>query len=498
MYFPYRVPRILVTVYAAHGLNGVLGVIAVPVALNALGVSGYGLLSIYVLLVSYMALADFGVGKNLLRILSESADPNARERDIRTALGAYTMLCAGLLVAFPFLAILIPGYVFPVAVDLSRVLAWMTILAIAEFALGVPASLMQTTCVAAQRFESYAKFTFASGLVRNSALLGAAVWFGSPLAVAAVLASRKIADTLIAGQLMGWLPWRCWVPIFDVRSVTRMLRQSVPLSMAQILHSTWLNLGSILVNAGFGLYGLGLYRAAFDLAGKISFISNGVTLVVFPRAARHFANESLVRESAWLFALVTRCSVTLYACLAAVAVVGAPFLLPLIGITDEWTTHLFILLVVALSVNAHSLLSNELLQAAGRYRYSIVFACSGLFGVAGLFSVILSVAGVLAIGWAWIGAALLAACVGDGLLLRICNGSSAQHATSLLANVAATLACAGLAWNRIGQTGGTLLYICTGILVLLIVWCVRDARPLVRARSEARNVVEPAIPVVCA
>jgi O-antigen/teichoic acid export membrane protein len=393
-------------------LNGVVAALSVPVAVKLLGFSGYGLLSVYTLLVSYILFADLGVGKNLIRRLSQGGTV----RDIRVALGLYLVLCGFWAAVLPAAIAVVPRYLFPVPVEHLAAVRWMVVLSTVEFALGVPASLMQTVCVSEQRFEAYGLYSMASGFIRTGALLAGALVFRSPVAIAALLAARKLVEVVVARKMLGGLPAGAWRPVFDPSSFRTMLRESGTLSVAQILNSTLMSIGSPLVNAAFGLAGLGVYRSAFDLAGKVSFISNGITLVAFPRASRYFNSHSPA-SAAGRLAAVTRWSAAAYGLIAVVAVFAAPYVLPVVGLKDEPVIRLFALLIVATSLNAHSQLSNELIQASGRYRRSIYSSACALATLAAVFLAAKSATGLLAIGWAWIAAALISACVADGLLL---------------------------------------------------------------------------------
>ena len=307
--------------------------------------------------------------------------------------------------------------------------------------------------------------------------------FRTPLAIAALLAARKLVELPIAARLLGRLPAGAWRPIFDRASFRTMLRQSATLSAAQVTYSTALSIGSPLVNAAFGLEGLGLYRAAFDLAGKIAFVSNGITLIVFPKAARRFATRAPREGDAALYSSTLSSSVTLYACFAAIAVFLAPNILPAIGLGDPATIRLFILLIVALSINAHSQISNELIQACGRYRYSILFSVS-LLGVLTLIFLLARPAGLMAIGWAWLVAALVTACVADGLLLKACLSGAARRAVTVGVTIAAALASSGLALAKLAMVAGPVAAVCGFVLAALLVFAVRRTPPLLRSWRE--------------
>jgi O-antigen/teichoic acid export membrane protein len=491
-----KFPRNLLTVYAAHGLNGIVAVVTIPIAVRLLGVSGYGFFSIYTVLVSYILLADFGVSKNLLRLLSEAGGARYRVQEIRVALGIYAVLCGVWFAVFPLLAFVIPRYLFPVEAQYVAGLRWMLMFSILEFCLGVPASLMQTACVASQRFDSYAAYSLASGFLRNAAILAGAFIFRSPVAIAALLAGRKLCEIALAGKLLGWLPAGAWRPIFDGHGFKAMLGQSVSLSSSQVLYSTAMSIGSPLVNAAFGLHGLGLYRAAYDLAGKIAFVTNGVTLVLFPRAARHFRTNSPMENTGRLLAPMLRGSAAVYACFAAAAVIAAPHVLPAMGLRDDSTIRLFTVLIVALSFNAHSLFSNELVQASGCYRYSIWFSASALLSLSVLFSIFKPFAGIMAIGWAWVGAALLSASLVDGFLLEICGSRIGRQVSLLSVKIVAAAGCLGLAGSQLGIVSNAVAPLCVLLLLALLSWSVWNAAPVLRSWRDQERPVEPTAPPV--
>lgn len=485
-------PRNIATVYAAHGLNGIVGVIAVPLVLKLLGTSGYGLLSIYTLLSAYVLIADLGIGKNLLRILAESTDPERQLNNFRTAFGLYILLAAAWFALCPALVVVVPRFLFPVPSEYLTALRSMTVLATVEFALGIPASLMQTACVARQRFTAYAGYSMATGLTRNGALIGAALITGSPVAVASALAARKVIDSWIAYRILGGLPRVGWRPVFDLAGFKSMLARSTVLSTALILNFALTFIGSPLVNASFGLDALGVYRSAFDLAGKIAFVSNGVTMVVFPRAARYYATALDLRRSRTIFGVVLRCSSIAYLLFAGSAIVIAPWLLPAIGLTNKTAIALFLLLIIGLSLNAHSLLGNELVQAAGRYRYSVYFNLCGLITFAALFVTLSPAVGLMAIGWAWIGAALTSSIVGDAFVLSLGGSKMLDHIRANVVKLIAIGACLGLVMFHFGAVDLRATVLCGAVLAGMLGFAVREVMCERSRESLLAAGVEPA------
>jgi hypothetical protein len=185
-----------------------------------------------------------------------------------------------------------------------------------------------------------------------------------------------------------------------------------------------------------------------------------------------------------------RASTLLYASFAAGMVLGAPLVLPAIGLNNPSTVKLFLLLVVALSLNAHSLIGNELTQAAGRYGRSIWFSGSALVTLSILFAALRGGAGVMAIGWAWIGAALLSATVADALLLHLCRAGTAEQTSTALAKLAAVAACLCLAAPYSGGMTNPAGVICGAALGTgLVVITGRGLLPLARAWRNSQQPV---------
>ena len=415
---PSKFAASLLSVYSANALNGVLGVVAVPIGLRSLGPEGYGLFSLYLLMISYVLLADLGVSKHLLRLLSCSRDSRDGVDYLRTALALYYGLSAAWFGLLPLLLWLVPAILFPVEPRYCAQLRWLTVIAVTEFAVGIPQSLIQTSALAKERFGDYSRFTLLSGVLRNSVIILGALVFGSPCGLAAAMLARKAVDFCLAARILGGLPKAAWRPRFSRRDAAMMLAQSGTLSVAQVLYSSLMSVGSYLMNAHFGLYWLGIYRVAFDLAGKISFLSNGVGLVLFPKLAYAFRNEARRKSIALLLGPALDVSWLFYCALGAVAVMAAPHALPKIGVANPDAIGLFVLIVIGLSLNCHGLVTNEIIQASGHYRRNIVVTVSGLVIMIAVFSLSRWKAGPASIGVGWIAAAVSIGVIADTVALR--------------------------------------------------------------------------------
>lgn len=423
--------RSMSAVSVVNALNGLLGIAFVPLAVARMGVSGYGLFSVYSVLGGYMVLAELGLGKNLVRDLAASSDPQYRLLQLRTALGLYVSICASLLLVLPLLLFVVPRFIFPVPADSRGVLQWITALAAFEYLLGMPVSLMQNRCIADEEFSRFSRFTLASGLTRYTMGFLAVLIVPRPELVVLAFASRRAIELIVARRILGPLPRGAWRPLLSLSAFRPMLSRSSALSLAQLLQLTVVSIGSILVNWFFGVRALGLYRAAFDLAAKVWFFSNIVGLVIFPRLVRIVSDTE--RRSA-LAAKLPGVLTASWIGYAAIAVIGAalgPAVLSRVGLGGVEIVGLFVLLLAGVSFNAHSTLSCEFIQASGRYLLAAAIAGLSLIMMIVLFLMLRTTTQLFAIGWAW----LVAQTIHAGIIDAVASATVARSGFATRAEV---------------------------------------------------------------
>ncbi len=395
--------RDAVRVSAALVISGGLGIAFVPFALRRLGEEGYGLLSVYWLLVGYLALVELGLGKNLLRELASSANDADRRANLQRALSAYVMIAVGVTCAIPVLVWAVPRFLIPVRPSLRFELGLITTLAVIDYLLGILVSLHATNALGAERFNQYARFQSISGVLRYAAGFLAIMLSSAPTAalVAAAFVSRRLVEVPAAVRLLGALPagtWRTWRPSFRFDG---MLTRSTSLSLAQWLQTTMVSIGSVLIGHMGGLAALGLYRACFDLASKLWFVSNAFGLVLFPRLARLQATPTGRARLAALLPIALAASAGLLGLAGVVGTVVARPLLPILAIEGSEALPLFCLLLGGVALHAHANLSYELLQARGRFGEVAAVAASALATLVGVFLALRTMTPLIALGWAW-------------------------------------------------------------------------------------------------
>lgn len=466
----------------ANVVNGVLGVVFVPVAVARLGTTGYGLFSIYLVLAGYTPLIDAGVGKNLIRLLGGETRDAGRREHLRSALAVYLSLGALFLVLTPGFAWLVPRVLFPVAAEFRVVVALIVAFAVAEYAVGIPVAMRQNHCLAQEHFGRYATFQVASGSLRYLMGFAAILLLPRSEVVVGFMAGRRVIDVFTSRLILGPLPSGSWRPRFVIAEMRRMVGHSAMLSVAQFVQISVVSAGSVLVNYRFGLAALGVYRAVLDLASRVWLFSNSAGSVVFPRFVHLWVREEGRRRLRTLLPAALQVSWLGYALLGVAGAVVGPLILPLIGLGGPDYGPMFATVVVGTCLMGHGNIAYEFVQATGRYGLAAGLAALSLTLMVGAFVALAPVSGLLAIGWAWFLSQTIFAFVVDGVAIGML-GEGAGLSPGMAGGRVVTVGVAAVAIAVVVNGGGPAL---VGLGMLLLAASVLHGRTAVqRFRTAA-------------
>jgi O-antigen/teichoic acid export membrane protein len=436
--------RGLSAVTLVNVINGVLGIVIVPIAVKRLGIEGYGLYSIFSVLAGYLVLVELGLGKNLVRVLGAvHSDEEARSL-LRLALGLYVAIAAGLVLLSPLLVPAVGAVLFRVPAQYVASVYWIAGIAIVDYLLGIPVSLRLNYALSRERMGAYARFMLISNASRYALMLAGVLSTTRPeLAVAFVL-GRRLLDLIVAPRILPHLPAGSWRPRLSWSEGRALVGESTLLALTQLLQLSTVAAGSVLVNWFFGLAALGIYRSAFDLVSKVWFFSNTAGTVLYPRFIQLLRREESRERLGRILPGVQSASWLTYCVIGVAGIIAAPFVLTLMRL-NATPPLLFALLIVGVLWNAHAALSIEFLQASGQFR-AVGEAAAVSFIV--MTAVFLALAGhypTYAIGWAWVISQFISSAFIDAQALRRLGGVSMR----MLAKTrlpGAALASIALAW----------------------------------------------------
>ena len=462
----------LLSVYSANAINGVLGIVAVPLVAAALGIEGYGIYSIYIILASYVALIDCGVTKHFIRLMSSAPDKDKEAKYLQMAFGWYIVLSVILVGMLPVLNYVVIDRLFPVPDPFKSAVHWIVILSVAEYVLAIPIMLAQAYTISNHEFKRYSNFIVASGLFRYGLMFLGAWIFKNPTIVVLFLVSRRVLELVFMRLMLLKPPKSTWRPKINLTEFKTILANSSILSLAQFLQITVVSLGAVLVNRYFGVAVLGNYRAAFDLGSKIWFFSNSIGLIVFPKFSQLLSirkeRESLYKKmSLWL-----EKSWAGYLLISLLAIIFASWLLPLVKLGDTQIVTFFKLLIVGLCLNAHTNISYEYLLADSRYGAVACLSLAVLIILCLSYFPLIEIAGPYAIGWAWIASQSVYAFAADELVMRNGSVTAGSRTKQLFLKVfmfSMTGAClfAGLSLLSVHIFYPAVLVLAAGLFILL-------------------------------
>ncbi|MFZ5571247.1 MAG: lipopolysaccharide biosynthesis protein [Thermodesulfobacteriota bacterium] len=417
----------LFSVYSANAVNGVLGIVAVPLVVGLLGDEKYGIYSIYPLLASYVALIDCGVTKHFIRLMSSAPGADEKADYLRKALGWYLLLAFLLFGSLPLSVYLISRHLFPVPLEYHLQVRWIVVLSAVEYILGIPLMVAQAYTMANLGFGRYSQFTVISGLLRYVLMFFAAWMYHNPAMVVVFLVARRFPELICARFVLLMPPGKAWRPRISFREFLEVLKSSSVMSLAQFLQTTVVSIGTLLLNRHFGIAVLGHYRAAFDLSSKVWFFSNGLGLVVFPKFSQMLADVEERKKLVRKMMLWLEKSLIGYLCLAIMAIAAAPGFLPLIHLGHEQIVRFFMLLILGVCLNAHTNIAYEYMLADNRYGTVAILSASLLIVMVASYLVLMNSSGPDAIAWAWIISQGIYVLAADELVVRGKDDSMVRH-----------------------------------------------------------------------
>ena len=408
-----------------------------------------------------------------------SADDETKQAEyLQKAFGWYLVLSVILILLLPGLVYGVTEYLFPVPERFVSAVRWIVVLAVAEYILAIPIMIAQAFTLSNQGFKQYSTFISISGVFRYGLMFLAAWLYRDPVLVVLFVVSRRVFDLFIGRQFLLMPPKAAWRPRINISEFKTILANSSIMSLAMVLQITIASLGAILVNRYFGIAVLGNYRAAFDLASKVWFFSNGIGLVVFPKFSQILSaqgqRESLNQKvRIWL-----EKSFAGYLMISILAVLCASWGLTLMGLGEKQIVYFFILLIVGVCLNAHSNVSYEYLLADNRYRVVAFLSLGILVSILLSYFLLVDLTGPYAIGWAWLISQAISAFVVDELVVHnrdipCKNRFKMLFIKSVLLLAALIYMCTGLGLLPISH-----LYLAPVVLLLCALVLIKDFKEL--------------------
>lgn len=358
----------LVYVYSVNFINGLAGIAFIPLAVHYLGSEGYGIYSIFILLISYIYYVELGVSKYFTRSIAQSNNDIIKlKQNTQKMVGIYTRIAIFLIFLTLILMFIVPNFIFPTKNNF--LISILVLFASIDYLLSIPTTIQTTYSIGRENFQKVSKFTLISGLSRHIFLILTVILTKSVIILIIATFLLKILNFFYAKKYLLKLPPGGWKPSFQKGDFRTILNQTLLISIAQFTQITILSLGTVLVNRSFTLTEVGIYTSVFDLATKVWFFSNSLGQVIFPRFSSMLKDDDARINLLNKIPFYNNLSFTFFHLLFLFAITTLTVLPNFLLIQD---IILFYLVLYGVCINAHTNLSFEFLVADSKLKQILI------------------------------------------------------------------------------------------------------------------------------
>ena len=351
------------------------GFISVPVLLNALGKSEYGVYSTIASMIGYMSIMDFGIHNVLVRYLTKyrvQEDRKAYENLLATAFIIYGAISAILFAAGMVLFVNIPtmfaGTFSSGEIHIAKTIFWVVL---ADLVISLPGAVFQCVINAEEHFifgrttlgiKQLLKLAMVILVARAGGRSLAFVLsvFGLNMAVIAVQAvyAYRVLDMRI--RLYSW-SWGYISSLFVYTSYV---------FIASVADQILWKLDSVVLGMRVSAVTVAVYAVAMNLVTIYRKFSGAVSGIFLPRATEMSITDSAPEASV---RLMTRVGIMQYSILSLIlagfALVGKEFLFVWLGEGYDEVYIIFLILCTALLVPNCQSIGINILEARNRHRF---------------------------------------------------------------------------------------------------------------------------------
>jgi len=464
--------------HTSYNLAGALLPIAVslvltPMLVGAIGVARYGLFSIYLVLLGYFGLFDFGTGRAVgQRIASLRGERRERRnRPFWTSLTICLCLClvaaAIVAAAVPLIARFLDTANSELAAELHSALYWLV--------LAVPLAMLSSQFTGA--LEGAEQFAFVNlvNVVTSVTLLALpllAAFMISPeldVLAAAATAGRLVSllGLIVGGAVL--LPVRR--PQFDPQDVRKLLAFGGWTTISNVVGPILLMFDRFLIGRLLNSAAIGVYALPYSVMTQLQILPTAINRTLFPRIASG-TDEEAAATSLTAIALLN----SLVTC---ALVIAAPILLPFLRFwvgaqIGTAASPVAYALIPGIWANSLAMVSATALQAKANTRFLALVHLSEIVPYLVLLYMGIHFLGVAGAALAW-----SARCMADALIIFSCQKVSLDKFATLFSGIgltAVTLVLLVLPWD------GPLRWLLLVLIGAPTFWQAWHSRPAI-ARS---------------
>ena len=341
-----------------------MSLVTVPIYLRTIGLDRYGMLTICWLLIGYLGLFDFGIGRATAQRLAKLGNGSREERSDAFWLG---LSISG---AFAVGAILIAIVIVPVLLDFidvrSAVLRREVLSTVPMIVFAVPIAIIQSVLRGA--LEGRREF-----LIVNVAITVAAIGTAAMPLFAAMLWGPQLQHLVAASLaprlcLLMALGAACWlkIPVGNYhRPPKKEIKSAVQfgawLTVTNITGPLMVAIDRFFIGASLGPAAVAIYVIPLNVVSQLAVVPAALGNAMFPSLTVSSRSDELNRRALFGVSFLVSILSSL-----AIVLVGPFFELWIGGTTAKQSTNVALVLVAGAWANAMAQIPHVSLQAAGR------------------------------------------------------------------------------------------------------------------------------------
>lgn len=272
--------------FLGQGLPLLAAVFAIPYVLHGLGPERFGILALAWALIGYMSVFDFGIGRAMVKFLSEALGANDRRavpHIFWTAIGMQTVIAllggGALALLAPFLA----EHLLKLSEGL-RAEAALSFYIMAAYPPAVLATLaLRGALEAAQRFD-LVNLVKVPASISSFAVPAIGLYFGMSLPgmLTAIFAVRIVFLLIYLVFALRVLPGLAGRPHMDADASRRMLAYGGWLFVSNIMGMVFNYTDRFFIGSLLSVAAVAFYAAPYEIVSNVTIVPMSITLALFP------------------------------------------------------------------------------------------------------------------------------------------------------------------------------------------------------------------------
>ena len=357
------------------------GFISVPILLDALGQSEYGVYSTIISMISYMSIMDFGIHNVLVRYLTKYRVQNDRK--------AYENLLAIAFVIYGFIAAILFGIGMGIyrvlpnmfaasfsteEITIAKKIFWIVLL---DMAVSLPGAVFQCVMNAEEHFIVCRLTIGVKQLLKLLIIIFVSRMGGKSLAFAAAVFCLNMGVILIqAIYAVSVLHMRVRLHVWNWGYIRTLFIYTSYVFIATVADQILWKLDSVILGMRISASVVAIYAVAMNLVTIFKKFSGAVSGIFLPRATAMSITDNTPEASVRLMVKVGLMqNVILSLALIGFGLIGKEFILVWLGEGYDDIYLIFLILCGSMLIPSCQSIGINILEARNRHRFRAVVLC---------------------------------------------------------------------------------------------------------------------------